>query len=336
MLDYLRNLRKSEEENRQEALNAYLDDALTPEQRQKMDSDLAQDEALRVELAQIHLLKQQMHRLPQRRVRRNFTLDPALYGRPRREPLVQAYPVLRMATVMAAFFFIFALTANLFLNDSAGGMMTSAEPAAMEEASYEAEIAEVPAEAAPPVAEEAAVEESAPVAEEAADLVDIDSEIIEEVEAAPIVVDEAATEGEYVIPTEDVNSLLETVEKEAEAAVQMDGEMAAEEPKLVGPAEDAVPAVMPTMIAEGTAEAALAEELPAEPTAVLTEPATQLDLRSVDESPAREDVSRSVAEIQAEGDERSLLVNSSGLIVLLLGIVFVILIALTLMARRRL
>src|SRR5210317_1377019 len=97
MLDYLRNLTKSEEEKRQEALNAYLDGALTPKQRQKMDSDLAHDEALRVELEQIHLLKQQIHRLPQRRVRRNFTLDPALYGRPRREPLVQAYPVLRTA-----------------------------------------------------------------------------------------------------------------------------------------------------------------------------------------------------------------------------------------------
>ena len=63
MLDYLRNLRKSEEEKRQEALNAYLDDALTSKQRQKMASDLAQDEALRSSLDAVSHIQSETMRI---------------------------------------------------------------------------------------------------------------------------------------------------------------------------------------------------------------------------------------------------------------------------------
>ncbi len=148
MLDYLRNLTKSNEEKRQEALSAYLDDALAPEQRGQVEQRSGAMRALRAELDQMRLLKQQMRQMPQRQVRRNFTLDPALYGRPRREPLVQAYPVLRTATVLAAFFFIFALAANLFLGGTAG-MAPAAEPVMVESDMGEELLAE------------AAVEESA-------------------------------------------------------------------------------------------------------------------------------------------------------------------------------
>jgi hypothetical protein len=88
------------------------------------------------------------------------------------------------------------------------------------------------------------------------------------------------------------------------------------------------------MVAEGTAGTEPAAELQPAPMVVATEPAEQLGSRSAEVTGAGEAVS--VSEIQAQGDNGSFWVNSMGLIVLLLGIVFVILIVLTLLARRRL
>ena len=320
MLDYLRNLTKSEEEKRQEAMNAYLDDALAPGQRQQVESDLAQNEGQRAELDQMRLLQQQMRQLPQRRVRRNFTLDPALYGRPQRELLVQAYPVLRTATVLAAFIFIFVITANLFLNDTAG-TMSGAEPVTMQEESHEAVIAEA-------AVEEAVVEEAE------ADSMAMDAELMEEAEEMPLIAEEVAVDPRIEMPAEAAEFALEQLEIGPEAAVPLESAAPPEEPKAVGPAENGALAVMPTMVAKGTAGAELAEELQSAPVVVATEPAEQPGSRSAEVTGAEDDVS--VSEIQAQGDEGSFWVNSLGLIVLLLGIIFVVLIVLTLLARRRL
>ena len=53
--------------------------------------------------------------MPQRRVPRNFTLDPSVYGAPAKEPLFQFYPVLQGATVLTAFFFIVAVALEIFM-----------------------------------------------------------------------------------------------------------------------------------------------------------------------------------------------------------------------------
>jgi hypothetical protein len=315
MLDYLRNLTKSEEEKQQETLNAYLDDALTPEQRKQVESNLAHDEGQRAELDQMRLLQQQMRQLPQRRVRRNFTLDPALFGRPQREPLVQAYPVLRTATVLAAFVFIFALAANLFLNGAAD-MMPSAEPVAMETESQEAVIAEAAAEEV--------VEDSMVTA----------AESIEKAADVPLITEEVAVDPRFEMPADEAEAALEQLEMESEAAVPLDSAPPPDEPRAVGPAENGELAVLPTIVAEGTAGAELAAELQPAPMVVATEPAEQLGLRSAEVTEAEEDVSAS--EIQAQGDRGSFWANRMGLIVVFLGIVFVILIVLTLLARRRL
>lgn len=126
-MEFFRNLGKSKEVKKQEALNAYLDDALAPQQKQEIERDLSQDIKLQAELDQYRMLQSQMRQLPQRRAPRNFTLDPALYGKPRSEPLIKAYPVLRTATVFAALFFIFALSINVFLGSSRGGSAGMAE-----------------------------------------------------------------------------------------------------------------------------------------------------------------------------------------------------------------
>ena len=317
MLDYLRNLTKSEEEKRQETLNAYLDDALALGQRQQVESDLAQDEGQRAELDQMRLIQQQMRQLPQRRVRRNFTLDPALYGRPQREPLIQAYPVLRTATVLAAFIFIFALAANLFLNGAAG-MMSSAEPVAMQAESHEALIAE------------AAVEETE------ADSMAMDAESMEEAAEAPFIAEEVAVDPEFEMPADEAELPLEQVEMESEAAVSLESAESPEEPKAVSPVENGALAAMPTMVADENAGAELAEELQSPPTTVITEQAEQPGSRSAEVTSKGEEVSVSDSEIQAQEVNGSFWSNWLGLLVLLLGIVLVVLIVLTMLARRRL
>ena len=50
MFDFLRDLRKTEGEKRQEAMSAYLDDALTPAERERFERLLAEDEGLRASL----------------------------------------------------------------------------------------------------------------------------------------------------------------------------------------------------------------------------------------------------------------------------------------------
>lgn len=68
-----------------EALSAYLDGALPPRERARLEARLAQDAALRRELAELRALKAALRDLPPPRLPRNFTLRPetATPARPR-------------------------------------------------------------------------------------------------------------------------------------------------------------------------------------------------------------------------------------------------------------
>jgi anti-sigma factor RsiW len=183
MLDYLRNLTKSADEKEQEALSAYLDDALSPTQRQRFENRLEQDEELKTQVNQVRTLKQQLRQLPQRPVPRNFMLDPAAYGRPQRQPLIQMYPALRVATVLTAFFFILAIAMDLFMVQS-GDL---ASPASQDVAMF--------AEEAPAAEPEAAVVEvTRMVVETEVEVVrDVETEVVVEVqEEADSEVEDAA------------------------------------------------------------------------------------------------------------------------------------------------
>ncbi|NJN54751.1 MAG: hypothetical protein HC804_08370 [Anaerolineae bacterium] len=105
MFDFLRNWTKSAEERQQEVISAYLDDALSSAERQRFEEQLAQDAALQAQVAHLRQTRQLLHQLPPRQVPRNFTLDPAVYGRPARQPLLTYYPALRAATVLTAVLF---------------------------------------------------------------------------------------------------------------------------------------------------------------------------------------------------------------------------------------
>ncbi len=278
-----------------------------------MEGDLEQDEALRAKLGQMRLLQQQMRQLPQRRVRRNFVLDPALYGRPQREPLVQAYPILRTATALAAFFFIFALAANLFL-DNRVTMMPASAPAGMQPEIGEALIAEA-------VVEEAEVEPMG----------------MEEPAEESLMFEEMAVDPEFEKSADEAGNELKLLEMDSEAAVPLDGAALPEKPEAESLVEEErVLAASPTMAPEGTAGADLALEQQALPTAVATEIAMQPGPRSAEEDSIKDDASINISEIRSPRAERAFWTHSMSLIVLLLGIVFVILIVLTLLARRRL
>lgn len=167
MFDFLRKGGSTTGEKGQEMLDAYLDNALTPAERQRLESEMNRDPALRARLEQMRLLKLQMRAMPRRRVPRSFALDPALYGRPKAQPLMQLYPVLRGATALTAVVLIFTLALGAFQGGFSGGGAGSApeaitmnEPAAEESA---AEFA-VPVEATIPV-EEARIMPTAETAE---------------------------------------------------------------------------------------------------------------------------------------------------------------------------
>lgn len=108
-MNFLRNLTQSAAEKRQEMLTAYLDNALTPQERQQFETWLAQDAALRAEVERQRVVKVTLSQLPRRAAPRNFVLDPTLYGRPRPQPAVQLYPALRLATALTAFFLVVTL-----------------------------------------------------------------------------------------------------------------------------------------------------------------------------------------------------------------------------------
>ncbi len=167
MFDFLRNRGSTAGEAGQDTLSAYLDNALTPAERQRLESEMDRDPALRARLEQMRLLKLQMRAMPHRRVPRSFALDPALYGRPKAQPLMQLYPVLRGATALTAVVLIFTLALGAFQGEFSGGGVGSApEAITMNEPVAEESAAEfaVPVEATMPV-EEARIMPTAETAE---------------------------------------------------------------------------------------------------------------------------------------------------------------------------
>lgn len=166
-------------------MTAYLDNALPPAERQRFEQQMAQDPALQAEVAQQQQTRALLRQLPPRQVPRNFILDPALYGRPARQPLVTYYPALRAATVLTAVLLFFVVGLNLFSGGSA--MMAPADTAVSQLTSVTTseESADGLAFESAPAAAPFSVEE--PALEEAAGESIADSTAVEvEATAAPL------------------------------------------------------------------------------------------------------------------------------------------------------
>lgn len=216
MLDFLRNLTKSAEEKRQERLNAYLDGELAPGEQRQFEQEMAEDTALRAEVEELRWTKTNVQRLPRLRAPRNFTLDPAVYGQTAPGRAWQAYPALRVATALTAFFFALAFVMDLLtpagaLDQPALRLLQGGEARVAEtESTADEAAAEVEEAAEPEIAmQEAPAEEpeaealEAPAEEEAlAQSFEITRTLEAEQAEAPPVGDAAEQAAEEVVEAE--------------------------------------------------------------------------------------------------------------------------------------
>jgi hypothetical protein len=182
MFDFMRDRGTGAGDKNLEALGAYLDNALTPAERERLEARLARDANLRAELERLRVMKLQLRAMPRRRVPRSFALNPDLYGRPKAQPLLQLYPVLRGATALTAFLLIFTVALGIFWGQFSAGGDAAPAPAQVSMVESAAEEAAAPAEEL----EQFALEEDATDREIAP------TEKAEELLAAPAI--EAATE----------------------------------------------------------------------------------------------------------------------------------------------
>jgi hypothetical protein len=90
-----------------EALSAYLDEKLNTQENAAWNKRLEEDPHLRYGLEELRRTRNALQELPKMRAPRNFTLTPEMAGlRPGVRSLPPAYPVLRLASVLATIFFV--------------------------------------------------------------------------------------------------------------------------------------------------------------------------------------------------------------------------------------
>ena len=98
-----------------EAMSAYLDDELSPGARRRLETRLEQDPDLRVALEGLQRTRALLRSQPSLRAPRNFTLTPQMAGvRAGRRASTGAYPMLRLASALAAIFLLIAVVGELF------------------------------------------------------------------------------------------------------------------------------------------------------------------------------------------------------------------------------
>jgi hypothetical protein len=137
-------------------LNAYLDDELAPRERADLEARLVEDETLQVEMESLRAtvaLLGMAQRVP---VPRNFTLNPAVYGKPARADWWTNLRVPALATVGVTILVALCVGAVLLIG-GIGGAVTQAPSMAQLAANAPAEEAAVATEA--PLMAEATEEE---------------------------------------------------------------------------------------------------------------------------------------------------------------------------------
>jgi anti-sigma factor RsiW len=146
-----------------EQLSAYLDGKLDSLESKRLESRLHADPELASVYNDLRSTRALLRKLPTRKAPRNFTLTRQMVGL--KPPLPRSYPILRLATVFAAFLFMFSLTANAlspyvsFSAPSYGGFgMGGGAPEQAEAPAAEEPLMEI----APPAPAEGAATEAEP------------------------------------------------------------------------------------------------------------------------------------------------------------------------------
>lgn len=97
-----------------EAISAYLDDQLAPKERQKLEARLERESHLRRTLEELRQMKQVLRAQPVMRAPRNFTISPQMAGiRQGARTGYSPFPLLRLASVLAAVFFVLLVAGDL-------------------------------------------------------------------------------------------------------------------------------------------------------------------------------------------------------------------------------
>ncbi len=96
----------------QDALSAYLDNALNPRERQRLETQLQTRPEMRAALNDLRQTQLLLQQTPVIRVPRNFTLSPEMAGLRTRPP--RAYPAFQWAFTLASLFFILVIGGEVF------------------------------------------------------------------------------------------------------------------------------------------------------------------------------------------------------------------------------
>jgi len=91
-------------------LSAYLDGQLKPSEAARIEARLQTEPELASILQDLRQTRGILRQLPQRRAPRNFTLTPKMVGS--KPPMPRAYPVFRLATVLATLLLFFTFATN--------------------------------------------------------------------------------------------------------------------------------------------------------------------------------------------------------------------------------
>ncbi|GAB4579074.1 MAG: hypothetical protein Fur0022_18120 [Anaerolineales bacterium] len=125
----------------QEMLSAYLDNALTPRERQRLETQLQARPELRAALEELRQTRQLLRAAPALRAPRNFTLTPEMAGLRTRPPRV--YPAFQWAFALAMVLFVAVLGGEAFFGSPAAmpaadvALVPQAESFTLEEAPVE-------------------------------------------------------------------------------------------------------------------------------------------------------------------------------------------------------
>jgi len=95
-----------------ELLSAYLDGELKPSDSKRLETRLKSDPEFASVLNDLRATRTLLHKLPSRKAPRNFTLTRKMVGQS--PPLPRAYPIFRLATVVATLLFFFSFGINSF------------------------------------------------------------------------------------------------------------------------------------------------------------------------------------------------------------------------------
>lgn len=260
MFDWIRNVRKSAQERRAEMITAYIDGELTASERSQFERDLSNNAALQQEVDAQRETKRLLSDLPPVRAPRNFTLDPAIYGKTKPQPsfLAPFTGQLRVASTAIALLlvmFIGYATFNLapdsigqVFNDVTGTLEDrSEESIALQEAPASSntptDIVQFNSESEIIAADEALEEESAEEEMIVAEMAEAEMEMADAIEREEDEVLEQMSEIQSPRTGDSDDAIVRASESESEEAEET-GDIAAGSPL---PAMTEVPTSSPTL-----------------------------------------------------------------------------------------